>query len=326
MQDSFGRNIDYLRVSVTDRCNFRCRYCMPLEGATYLEHGKILSLEETAHLVRLGAQLGIKKVRLTGGEPLVRKNFVQLVHYINEIPQISDIAITTNGALFSANAWELQKAGLNRINFSLDTLQEERYSYITRQGDLKKVWDAIFHAMEMDMQPVKINMVVIKGFNDDELLDFANLAYYHPLHVRFIEFMPIGDLEFWQGERVCTMAEIKRRINLEYELTPADPVEGNGPARQFRIKGGLGTLGFISPLSNHFCRECNRIRLTADGKLRVCLHHKIEVDLKQPMREGASDEELLELIKKAIAMKPQRHHMDEGWGRQNQRKMFQIGG
>lgn len=326
MQDSFGRNIEYLRVSVTDRCNLRCRYCMPLEGTTYMDHCKILSLEEIARLVRLGAELGIKKVRFTGGEPLVRKNFVQLVQYVNEIPKINDIAITTNGGLFSEKAWALQKAGLKRVNFSLDTLQEERYRYITRQGDFKRVWEAIFHAMEMDMQPVKLNMVVIKGFNDDELLDFANLAYYHPLHVRFIEFMPIGDLQFWQKERVCTMEEIKRRINLEYELLPANPVEGNGPARQFQIKGGLGSLGFISPLSNHFCKECNRIRLTADGKLRVCLHNKIEFDLRRPMREGASDEELLELIKKAVAMKPQRHHMDEGWGVQNQRKMFQIGG
>jgi GTP cyclohydrolase subunit MoaA len=291
-----------------------------------MDHCKILSLEEIARLVRLGAELGIKKVRFTGGEPLVRKNFVQLVQYVNEIPKINDIAITTNGGLFSEKAWALQKAGLKRVNFSLDTLQEERYRYITRQGDFKRVWEAIFHAMEMDMQPVKLNMVVIKGFNDDELLDFANLAYYHPLHVRFIEFMPIGDLQFWQKERVCTMEEIKRRINLEYELLPANPVEGNGPARQFQIKGGLGTLGFISPLSNHFCKECNRIRLTADGKLRVCLHNKIEFDLRRPMREGASDEELLELIKKAVAMKPQRHHMDEGWGVQNQRKMFQIGG
>lgn len=326
MQDSFGRNIEYLRVSVTDRCNLRCRYCMPLEGTSYMEHGKILSLEEIARLVRLGAELGIKKVRFTGGEPLVRKNFVQLVQYVSEIPRIGDIAVTTNGGLFSEMAWELQQAGLNRVNFSMDSLQEERYRYITRQGDLKRVWDAVFHAMEMDLQPVKLNVVVIKGFNDDELLDFANLAYYHPLHVRFIEFMPIGDLQFWQKDRVCTMEEIRRRINLEYELLPANPVEGNGPARQFQIKGGLGSLGFISPLSNHFCSECNRVRLTADGKLRVCLHHKIEFDLRRPMREGASDEELLELIKKAVAMKPRRHHMDEGWGGQNERKMFQIGG
>lgn len=326
MQDSFGRNIDYLRVSITDRCNFRCRYCMPLEGATYLEHRQILSLEEIARLVRVGSELGIKKVRLTGGEPLVRKNFVQLVQYINEIPRIKDISITTNGGLFTAQAWELQKAGLKRINFSLDSMQEERFRFITRQGELKDTWEAIFHALEMDLQPVKINMVVIKGFNDDELLDFANLAYYHPLHVRFIEFMPIGDLQFWQKDRVITMEEVQRRINLEYELLPTTLVEGNGPARQFQIKGGLGTLGFISPLSNHFCKDCNRLRLTADGKLRVCLHHKIEIDLKQPLRAGASDEELLELFKEGIAIKPRRHHMNEGWGGQNKRKMFQIGG
>ncbi|HWP96787.1 MAG TPA: GTP 3',8-cyclase MoaA [Syntrophomonadaceae bacterium] len=299
---------------------------MPWEGVNHLDHDKILTLEEIARLARIGAQIGIHKIRLTGGEPLVRKNLLQLVHYISEIPGIDDIAITTNGNLFSKHAVDYQQAGLNRVNFSLDTLQEERYRSITRQGDLKIVKGAIFKALELDMQPVKINTVVIKGFNDDEVLDFANLAYYYPFHVRFIEFMPIGDLDFWQEERVCTMDKIKKRIELEYDLEAAPQIRGNGPARSFKIKGGLGSLGFISPMSNHFCGLCNRLRLTADGKLRVCLHGKMELDLKEPMRTGASDEELTELFVRGIEAKPLQHHMNQGWGDQNQRKMFQIGG
>lgn len=326
MRDSYGRDINYLRVSVTDRCNLRCRYCMPREGVNHLEHHEILSLEEIARLARISAALGIRKVRLTGGEPLVRKNLVGLVQYIAEINEIDDIALTSNGMLFSRYAEALQRAGLNRVNFSLDTLKEDRYLHITRQGDLKSAKDAIFRALELDLQPVKINMVVIKGFNDDEVLEFANLAYYHPFHVRFIEFMPIGDLAFWQDEKVCTMDQIKQRIDFEYDLVAAPEIRGNGPARSFRIKGGLGSLGFISPLSNHFCSLCNRLRLTADGKLRVCLHNKLELDLKQPLREGAGDEELKELMIRGIEAKPLRHQMDQGWGSMNQRKMFQIGG
>ncbi len=326
MLDSFGREINYLRISVTDRCNLRCRYCMPLEGARNMDHDQILSHEEFARIAKLGASLGIRKVRFTGGEPLVRKNFVQLLRYVSNIPEIDDIAITTNGILFSEQAWDLKQAGLNRINFSLDSLQEERFRFITRYGELDKVWKAVFQALEMDLDPVKINVVVIKGFNDDEVLDFANLAYYYPLHVRFIEFMPIGDLQFWEKERVCTIEDIRRRINLEYELVPGSQRGGNGPARQYQIKGGLGSVGFIGPLSNHFCRQCNRIRLTADGKLRACLYHKTELDLREPMRNGASDEEITALFQKGINMKPARHHMDEGWGEENKRKMFQIGG
>lgn len=326
MKDQHGREINYLRISITDRCNLRCQYCMPLEGTGSINHSEILSLEEIARLAKISASLGIRKVRFTGGEPLVRRNFVQLMRYISEIPEIDDIAITTNGMLFSEQGWELKQAGLKRVNFSLDSLQSDRYRYITRYGDLKKVQKAVFDALEMELNPVKLNMVVIKDFNDDEVLEFANLAYYYPLHVRFIEFMPIGDIGFWGKEKVLSESIIKERIEMEYELLPGSQRDVNGPARQYKINGGLGSVGFIGPLTNHFCHQCNRIRLTADGKLRACLYHRTEIDLKKPMRDGASDEELAVFLQQGISMKPARHHMNEGWGEENRRKMFQIGG
>ena len=326
MVDSFGRNINYLRISVTDRCNFRCRYCMPEEGVGNLGHGKILSLEDYARLARVAAQVGISKIRLTGGEPLVRKNITRLVECLADIDGIDDIAMTTNGLLFPALAQELKDAGLKRINISLDTLNEERFAYITRRGGLSSVRQAIFKALELGMDPVKINVVAIRGFNDDEIGDFARLAYDHPLHIRFIEFMPVGDLLFWKPEKMMNSDEIRMVLQNDYELTPEKTIEGNGPARYYKISGGAGSIGFISPMSHQFCSECNRIRLTADGKLRGCLYEKQEVDLKQALERKASDDELQELFWHAIMSKPAHHSMDSGWGRHNSRKMYQIGG
>ena len=326
MVDSFGRNINYLRISVTDRCNFRCRYCMPEEGVQNLGHGKILSLEDLARLARVAAQVGISKIRLTGGEPLVRKSITRLVECLADIDGIDDIAMTTNGLLFPALAQELKDAGLKRINISLDTLNDERFAYITRRGGLSSVRQAIFKAMELGMDPVKINVVAIRGFNDDEIGDFARLAYDHPLHIRFIEFMPVGDLLFWEPERMINSDEIRTVLQNDYELTPEKTVEGNGPARYYKISGGAGSIGFISPMSHQFCSECNRLRLTADGKLRGCLYEKQEVDLKQALERRASDEELQVLFWRAIMSKPAHHDMDSGWGRHNFRKMYQIGG
>lgn len=326
MIDQFGREINYLRVSITDRCNLRCRYCMPEDGVDKLEHRTILSLEEMARLVGIAVKAGIKKVRLTGGEPLVRRNAVQLVKYIGSLPEIDDLALTTNGVLYAPMAEVLREAGLKRLNFSLDSLNPERFDYMTRGGDLGTVKKSIFKALELGMDPVKINTVVIRGFNDDEVLDFARLTVEYPLHVRFIEFMPIGDLHYWKRERLMKSSEIKDLIESSYELETVKRVPGNGPAKYYRIKDGQGSLGFITPMSNHFCSECNRIRLTADGGLRACLHDHHEIDLKTPLRSGASDHELLALFQECVHGKPSRHQMDAGWGPDNERKMFQIGG
>lgn len=326
MVDSYGRDINYLRISVTDRCNLRCRYCMPEEGVKNLGHGQILSLEDFARLVRIAGRVGIKKVRLTGGEPLVRKNVVKLIEYINMVPGIDDLAITTNGILFADQAEELKKAGLKRVNFSMDTLEDSKFRYITRRGQLEEVKRAVARALDLDMHPVKINTVIIRGFNDDEVLDFARLAIRYPLHIRFIEFMPVGDLLFWNKERMMSSGEIMDVIGGIYPLYPEKGVIGNGPAKYYHIDGGAGSVGFISPMSNHFCAECNRIRMTADGKLRGCLYDKKEIDLKQALANGATDEDLQQLFLKAIARKPARHNMNQGWGAQNRRKMYQIGG
>ncbi len=326
MLDGHGRNINYLRVSITDRCNLRCQYCMPADGICNIGHRGILSLEDMARLIKVGAELGIRKVRLTGGEPLVRKNISQLIHYISEIKTIDDIAITTNGILFTPLADELKAAGLNRVNFSLDSLVAEKFRYITRNGDMDAVLKSIKKAMELELHPIKINTVVIRGFNDDEILDFAELAYKYPLHIRFIEFMPIGDLLFWRPERMMSSQEIRQQIQQKYLLQEGARIKGNGPARYYSIPGGMGSLGFISPMSNHFCAACNRIRLTAEGKLRGCLYDQHETDLQDALKKGASDEQLKQLFSQVINSKPDKHHMDTGWGKDNNRKMYQIGG
>jgi len=326
MFDTMGRNINYLRISITDRCNLRCRYCMPLEGVQKLDHDRILSLEEIAYLVKVASQVGIRKVRLTGGEPLIRRNIHQLIRYIREIPEIDDLALTTNGVLFADMAEELQSAGLDRINFSLDTMVAAKYDYITRGGKLDAVTRSIHKALELKMEPVKINTVIIKGFNDSEILDFADLAYNNPLHIRFIEFMPIGNLQFWKRDSMVSSSEARNIVNQKYQLVEGKKITGNGPAKYYHLDGGQGTVGFISPMSNHFCGECNRIRMTAEGKLRACLYDKQETDLRVAMKNGASDEELRRLFLDTIHSKPEKHNMNDGWGEENQRKMYQIGG
>lgn len=325
MLDGQGREINYLRVSVTDRCNLRCQYCMPESGISHVGHNDILSLEEIARLVRVGASIGIRKVRLTGGEPLVRRNLSQLIQYINDIKEIDDIAITTNGVLFAPLAEELKAAGLNRINFSLDSMVAEKYRYITRSGNLTTVLNSIEKALALEIHPIKLNTVVIKGFNDDEIMDFTELAYKYPLHVRFIEFMPIGDLLFWHKDRLMTSQETKQRIEQKYVLEETCKIDGNGPASYYKISGGAGSVGFIAPMSNHFCAQCNRIRMTAEGKLRACLYEQGETDLRLALR-NSSDEELRQLFVATLNEKPRRHHMQTGWGEDNHRKMYQIGG
>ena len=320
--DSFGRSINYLRISVTDRCNLRCIYCMPPEGVPQMPHGEILSYEEIRIIVQAAAELGINKIRLTGGEPLVRADLPKLIKMLSRIGGIQELSLTTNGTLLKNYALELRQAGLSRINLSLDTLKPDRFRYITRLGRLKDVLEGISAAKKAGFDPIKINAVVMQGINDDEILDFARMTCEEGCHVRFIELMPFkGMAEF------VPSVEVRQRISLLGKLEPCPSITGNGPARYYRLAGAKGTIGFISPLTElPFCSRCNRIRLTPDGRLRPCLLGEDEIDLKMPLRNNASTEELRRLILKAVASKPEHHHLEGGNVRPVKRKMSQIGG
>ncbi len=326
MHDTYRREINYLRVSVTDRCNLRCIYCMPPEGVEFLPHDQILRTEEIEAVIRAATRVGIRKIRLTGGEPLVRKGIEDLVRDISNIPGIDDITLTTNGILLPFHAAALKKAGLKRVNISLDTLKAERYREITRNGNLASAWKGIQAALDAGLHPVKINTVVARGINDDEVEALARLSLDKPLHVRFIEIMPIGDGNSWAEGRFVPAEEIIERISRPIgRLHPVESVEGDGPAKYYRFEGAEGTVGFITAMSNHFCATCNRLRLTSSGGLRPCLYDSREIDLRTPLRNGAGEKELVDLIMDAIDMKPDRHHMHDGWA-DSKRVMSQIGG
>jgi cyclic pyranopterin phosphate synthase len=324
--DSFNRPISYLRVSVTDRCNLRCVYCMPPEGVPWRSHEEILRYEEIELIVQAAASLGISKVRLTGGEPLVRLGFVELVRLLARIPGIDDLSMTTNGTLLARYATELAEAGLKRVNVSLDTLQLERFRRITRQGDLTAVFEGIAAAREAGLVPLKVNTVVVRGLNDDEVVDFARLTLEGDWHVRFIEMMPLGANTAWAGDGYVSVGEVRRQIeDVLGELVPAKVGLGNGPARYYRLPEAVGTIGFISPISEHFCYQCNRLRLTADGRLRPCLLSDYEMDLRTPLRQGADLAEIRELLIHSIKTKPERHYLDESIAPRG-RAMSEIGG
>lgn len=327
MHDKFARNINYLRISVTDRCNLRCVYCMPPGGVDLTDRDGILRNEEFLAIIRAAVKTGIRKIRLTGGEALVRRGIVHLVREISHIGAIDDIAMTTNGILLPRFAYPLKKAGLKRVNISLDTLKPERFREITRVGELSQVWEGIQAARRVGLKPIKLNVVAMRGFNDDEIMDFVELTRTQPLHVRFIELMPIGASDNWAAEKMITVPEIRDIIAAGgAALEPVMAVAGNGPAKYFRAPGAVGTVGFISAISDHFCDNCNRLRLTSEGQLRPCLQSPLEVDLRTPLRAGASEAELAELIRGAVASKPEKHSMvTEGW-RENTRSMSQIGG
>jgi cyclic pyranopterin phosphate synthase len=323
--DSFQRPINYLRVSVTDRCNLRCVYCMPVAGIHQMSHLDILSYEEIRTVVMAAAELGINKVRITGGEPLVRLGVATLVEMLRQVDAVDDISLTTNGTLLGCYAAELKQAGLNRINVSLDTLKPDRFKSITRSSSrLSEVLEGIEVAQAVGLSPVKINLVVMAGINDDEVLDFAARTISQGWHVRFIEFMPTAGVAD-NGLRFVSVADIKRRLAPLGELEPCLPHVGSGPARYFRFPGSQGSVGFISPLSEHFCFHCNRLRLTADGNLRPCLLSDEEIDLKQPLRQGVSKDSLKRLIEAAVAKKPLRHRLSEGQLPLD-RPMTQVGG
>jgi cyclic pyranopterin phosphate synthase len=325
-RDDFGRAINYLRVSVTDRCNLRCVYCMPSEGIKKQAHADVLRYEEMALIIRAAAELGICKVRLTGGEPLARLGLVDFVRMVAAIPCIDDISMTTNGTLLARHAAGLADAGLHRVNISLDTLRADRFAQITRRNRLEDVWAGIAAAQDAGLTPVKFNMVVVRGLNDDEISDFALLTRSRGWHVRFIELMPIGANIKWAGDGVVSIPEIRARIETEVgQLEPVHGPKGNGPARYYRLSGADGTLGFIGAQSEHFCAACNRLRLTADGRLRPCLMSTHEIDLNPALRAGASLEMTRSLLTEAIHHKPQGHRLAEHLSPQD-RTMAQIGG
>ncbi len=332
--DPFNRQITYLRISVTDRCNLRCRYCMPDIHINFLPRDKILSFEEIEAIVRVMARLGVKSLRLTGGEPTVRTGIVELVARLKAVPGIEDIAMTTNGMLLTKLAGPLKAAGLDRINISLDTLRPERFKFITQFGDFETVWAGILAAEEAGLEPIKLNVVVMKGVNDDEVVELAALTLEHPWHVRFIEWMPFGEdgAEVYRIGSIenafMPLSRVKARLEEVYgPLEPADgEVRGQGPARSFKIRGAKATIGFIRPITEeHFCARCNKVRLTADGKLRLCLLTDHEVDLMGPLRRGIDEAGLEALLRAAIQTKPERHLVNEGII-PNLRRMIQIGG
>jgi cyclic pyranopterin phosphate synthase len=327
--DAYNRPISYLRISVTDRCNLRCVYCMPPDGVPWRAHEHILRYEEIETVVRAAAELGVSKVRLTGGEPLVRRGIADLVRALAHIPGIDDLALTTNGILLARYASELAEAGLQRVNVSLDTLRAGRFRRITRSGRLEDVLEGMAAARQAGLTPIKINTVVIRGMNEDEVVDFARRTLGTECHIRFIELMPVGNGglvdDTWQ-QKVVTAGEIRGEIEAALgELVPERASVGGGPARTYRLVGARGTLGFITPVSEHFCYHCNRLRLTADGQLRPCLLSDHEIDLRTPLRQGAGVAQIKALLLRGIGSKPLQHHLDER-SRPENRVMSEIGG
>ncbi|MFZ5352491.1 MAG: GTP 3',8-cyclase MoaA [Bacillota bacterium] len=321
MKDKQGRNINYIRVSVTDRCNLRCRYCMPEEGIVKKEHSEMLALEEIYKVIEACMPLGINKVRLTGGEPLVRKGIVELISKLSKLEQIKDIALTTNGVLLAEYADDLKKAGLSRVNISLDTLDGNKYRSITRCGKIQDVLNGIEAAKACNLTPIKINTVLIGGFNDDEIEDFVNLTKYGNIDVRFIELMPIGQASSWTKDKFIPNSIVLDRVKELEEVEGYDP---GSTARYYKLPDALGKVGLINPISHKFCSECNRIRLTADGKLKPCLHSNQEIDIKSILREDGGN--LFSAIEAAVYSKPLQHNLEDKEYIPINRDMFRIGG
>ena len=376
--DSYNRTIDYLRVSVTDRCNFRCVYCMPEAGAPVAPKDEILTYEEIERLVRIATELGMSKIRLTGGEPLIRRDIDVLVRKIGNLPGLRDFSLTTNGFLLTRFAEDFARSGVNRINISLDTLRPERFARIARRGNLPDTLAGIDAALAAGMSPLKLNCVVMRGWNDDEVADFARLTLTKPFDVRFIELMPINWSQGEDGgaglndyfalsaepgyrrdsgitlyaladktsfqtlrEKAATpgaqldaaqmrrafvpTSEMRQKIEAEFGLMEPADVQTNGPARSYRIPGAVGTVGFISQITNDMCLTCNRLRMTADGQLRPCLMADGEADLRTPLRNGATDEEIADIFRLTVRHKPKEHRLEDGKAPTG-RGMSQLGG
>ncbi len=308
--DHFDRTISYLRVSLTDQCNLRCVYCTP-SPLSKLEHKDLLSYEELLRVIRVAVELGVKKVRLTGGEPLARNGIDHFLAGLAELKGLDDIRLTTNGVFLEKYHEDLLKAGVKKLNISLDTLRADRFKQITGFDAFDKVWGGIKLALAKGFSPVKVNMVAMRGVNDDEIVEFAKLAMKYPLQIRHIEFMPIGNDASWGKEKLIPASEIKERIGILGTLTPVSQRNMDGPARVYELEGALGSIGFISPMSHKFCEKCNRLRLTSEGALRSCLLSDDEVDLRTVLRNGGTDDDIRNLIVKTIENKPKGHYMDE---------------
>jgi len=319
MIDKQGRNINYLRVSVTDRCNLRCVYCMLEEGIESLQHDDVLRFEDILKIVKVAASLGINKIRYTGGEPLVMKDIDKLIYETSRLSGIEDIAITTNGILLSEMAVDLKKAGLKRVNISLDTLDKNKFNDITRVGNLDNVMNSIEKCLTLGIKPVKINTVLMKGINDTEFVDFLNLTKELPVEIRFIELMPIGESINLYEESKVNFSEILKQ---HPELVPIE-TSTNSTAQLYKLKEAKGKIGFISPISCKFCGDCNRIRLTSIGTIKPCLHSKEEINIREYLN---SEELLTSKLKSAIFNKPQEHHLEEESVSRSPKMMYQIGG
>lgn len=319
MADRYRRHISYMRISITDLCNMRCQYCMPEEGVQKKNHQELLSFEEIVSIVKASVPLGIEKIRITGGEPLVRNGIIKLVEQIKQVNGIKEIAMTTNGSLLKKMAKPLQKAGLSRFNISIDSLNPVRYKEITRGGNLSDVLEGIETVLELGMVPVKLNTVVIGGLNDNEVSDFAEMTMNKPIDVRFIELMPVGQASQWAKERFISNDVLIERLGFMHSET----AEKGSPAKYFRLPGAKGRVGFINPISHHFCHECNRLRLTSDGKLKPCLHSDEEIDLRPVLNKP--EKQITQVIEQAIDRKPEKHQLEQEHICTN-RNMCQIGG
>jgi cyclic pyranopterin phosphate synthase len=327
LYDPHKRLIDYLRISVTDRCNLSCIYCKPRAGMKVLPHREILSYEEIRRLVALAVPLGITRVRVTGGEPLVRRGIVEFIASLTAQPGLKDISITTNGVLLDELADGLMRAGKPRLNISLDSLDPQKFRTITGSDSYERVWRGINRAEELGFFPLKINMVPVRGMNEDEVANFARLTIDRRFHVRFIEFMPIGADDRWHRDSCVSASEIRAVIEREVgPLTPFSPGDSAGPSDNFQLPNARGVIGFISPITRHFCGSCRRLRLTADGKIRPCLLSDTEIDIKASLRGGCDDAELERLFRLALEIKPDRHYVNESGPGCFQRTMSRIGG
>jgi GTP 3',8-cyclase len=324
--DTFARTISYLRVSLTDHCNLRCLYCTPRDAGEKLAGPELLTYEEILRVVELAVGLGIRKVRLTGGEPLVRRGILAFIRRLTAIPGLEDIRLTTNGVLLPDMAAELFRAGIRKLNISLDTLIPERYREITGADCFARVWAGIRQARDLGFNPVKLNVVVLKGVNDDELLDFGRLTLTEPYQVRFIEFMPVGRSTAWSRDRYLSSTEIRERLAALAPLVPGRGGNQEGPASVYRFEGGVGSLGFISPISHQFCDRCNRLRLTAEGRLRSCLLSDEEIDLKAVLRGDGSAAAIQKALLQATLNKPKGHRLAENGFRNCHGQMSRIGG
>ncbi|MDM8522877.1 GTP 3',8-cyclase MoaA [Desulfococcaceae bacterium HSG8] len=326
--DKYNRHLNYLRISVTDRCNLRCIYCLPRGFIPKLSHEDVLSYEEILRLVRLGVRLGISKVRITGGEPLVRKGIYDFLRALSEIRGLSDISLTTNGVFLTQNIDKIRAAGIRRINISIDSLNPGKFEYITGRNCFEPVWDGIMSAYEAGFAPIKLNVVALNGINSDELTEIARLSFSYPFHIRFIEYMPIGKSELGTRNAKFEMLapEIIKRIRSLGKLNPVENAMNDGPADRYKFEGAKGEIGIIRPLSHHFCYKCNRLRLTASGQLRACLLSDHQEDLKTPLRKGFSDKQISDIFVKTISMKPFKHQLSLRHSDKVSSQMSAIGG